>query len=254
MWVDGIVTTILHLYWYLIQVCVGDCVQINDRLFIGRSIQKIFKQGIKPKKFQTDTGSELKQKLFKHSSKMRIFRKLFITNFETIVTPPTAKLKFNVNFVNDTLNWKQVYSLPYRVASDTKTPEFQYKLLNRCLVTNTSWICKLSIIIPSPARSLCGESDESLEHLFLSCHYTKNFWSEIKKWLVDRKVKIEIFQTKIYRLVLLDERTRYLWIIFYYWQNKIYNLVNRTNILPPLEFLFPKYCFLDRDNDRLVKQ
>ena len=111
-----------------------------------------------------------------------------------IVTPPTAKLKFDAHFVNDTLNWKKIYSLPYRVALDTKTREFQYKLLNRCLVTNT-FLCKIGII-PSPACSLCGESDESLEHLFLSCHYTKNFWSEVIKWLVDHKVKIENLSDK----------------------------------------------------------
>ena len=46
-------------------------------------------------------------------------------------------------------------------------------------------------IIPSPASSFCGESDESLEHFFLSSHYTKNFWSEVIEWLVDHKVKIE---------------------------------------------------------------
>ena len=51
-----------------------------------------------------------------------------------IVTPPSAKLKFNAHFVNDTLNWKKKCRLPYRVALDTKTCEFQYKLLNRCLV------------------------------------------------------------------------------------------------------------------------
>ena len=89
---------------------------------------------------------------------------------------------------------KKIYSLPYRVALDTKTREFQYKLLNRCLVTNT-FLCKIGII-PSPACSLCGESDESLEHLFLSCHYTKNFWSEVIKWLVDHKVKIENLSDK----------------------------------------------------------
>ena len=52
-----------------------------------------------------------------------------------IVTPPTAKLKFNAHFVNDALNWKKNYSLPYHIALDTKTGEFQYKLLNRCLST-----------------------------------------------------------------------------------------------------------------------
>ena len=113
---------------------------------------------------------------------------------DRIVTPPTAKLKFDANFVNDTLNWKKTYSLPYRVALDTKTREFQYKLLNRCLVTNT-FLCKIGMI-PSPAWSLCGKSDESLEHLFLSCHYTKNFLSEVIKWLVDHKVKIENLSDK----------------------------------------------------------
>ena len=136
-----------------------------------------------------------------------------------IVTPPTAKLKFNAHFVNDTWNWKKIYSLPYCVAVDTKTREFQYKLLNRCLVTNT-FLCKIGII-PSPACSLCGESDESLEHLFLSCHYTKNFWSEVIKWLVDHKVKIENLSDKDIVFGILDVRTRYLWIIFYYWQNNI---------------------------------
>ena len=89
---------------------------------------------------------------------------------------------------------KKIYSLPYHVALDTKTREFQYKLLKRGLVTNT-FLCKIGIIL-SPACSLCGESDESLEHLFLSCHYTQNFWSGVKKWLVDHKVKIECLSDK----------------------------------------------------------
>ena len=95
-----------------------------------------------------------------------------------IVTPPTTKLKFNAHFLKDTLYWKKIQRLV-----------LQYVLLIRCLVRNT-FLCKIGII-PSPAYSLCGESDESLEHLFLSCHYTKNFSSEVIKWLVDHKVKIE---------------------------------------------------------------
>ena len=49
---------------------------------------------------------------------------------------------------------------------------FSIKLLNRCLVTN-AFLCKIGI--PHPACSLCGESDESLKHIFLSCYYCKNF-------------------------------------------------------------------------------
>ena len=49
-----------------------------------------------------------------------------------IITPPTAQLNFNTHFVN-VLEWKEIYSLPFRTSLDTKSREFQYKLLNRCL-------------------------------------------------------------------------------------------------------------------------
>ena len=61
-------------------------------------------------------------------------------------------------------------------------------------MTNT-FLCKIGVI-PSPACSLCGESDESLKHLFLSCHYTKNFWAEAIKCLVDHEVKLENLSDK----------------------------------------------------------
>ena len=80
-----------------------------------------------------------------------------------MVTSPTAQLNFNAYFVYDT-NAKKIYSSPYRVALDTKTREFQYKVLNRCLVTN-AFLCKIGII-PSPACSLCGESENPSSILF----------------------------------------------------------------------------------------
>ena len=73
-----------------------------------------------------------------------------------MVTSPTAQINFNAYFVYDTYA-KKNYSSPYRVALDTKTREFQCKVLNRCLVTN-AFLCKIGII-PSPACSLCGESE-----------------------------------------------------------------------------------------------
>ena len=71
---------------------------------------------------------------------------------DRIITPPTAQFKYNDLFENDVLHWKQ-YSLPHQVALDTKLREFQYKLLNRCLATN-SFLCKIGIL-SSPACSLC---------------------------------------------------------------------------------------------------
>ena len=55
----------------------------------------------------------------------------------TIITPPTAQLKFNAKLV-DVLEWKEIYRMqyPFRATLDTKSNEFQYKLLGRCLLSN----------------------------------------------------------------------------------------------------------------------
>ena len=96
------------------------------------------------------------------------------------ITPPTAQLKFNTKFVDDVLEWKEIYSLPFRATLDTKSREFQYKLLNRCLVTN-AFLFKVGLA-STAACSFCGDMDESLEHIITSCHYSKNFWAEVIKW------------------------------------------------------------------------
>ena len=57
-----------------------------------------------------------------------------------------------------------------------------------------------------------------------------------------RKIKVRrSYKDILFGIIgCLDVRMRYLWIIFYYWQNNIYTLVDRTNILPPSEFFIPK--------------
>ena len=105
-----------------------------------------------------------------------------------IITPPTAQLKFNAKFVDDVLEWKEIYSLPFRAALDTKSREFQYKLLNRCLATNT-FLFKVGLA-STPACSFCGEMDEALGHLVTSCNHSKNFWAEVIKWFDKQGIKI----------------------------------------------------------------
>ena len=78
-------------------------------------------------------------------------------------TPPTAQLKFNTKFVDDVLEWKEIYSLPFRATLDTKSREFQCKLLNRCLVTN-AFLFKVELA-STPACSFCGEIFEEVRTL-----------------------------------------------------------------------------------------
>ena len=133
---------------------------------------------------------------------------------------------------------KKIYSLPYRVALDTKTFESQYKLLNRCLVTN-AFLRKIGFI-PSPAFSLCGESDESLEHLFFPCHYTKNFYAEDIKWLDDHKVKNENLSDKYIMFGIIRCENEIFVNHILLMENNTYTPVDRTNLHLPLEFLIPK--------------
>ena len=118
------------------------------------------------------------------------------------ITPPTAQLKYNAQFVSDELDWKRIYSLPHRVALDTKSREFQYKLLNRCLAMN-ALLSKIGII-PSSACTFCGEADESLEHIFATCHYTKKFWAEVIKWVGNLDIEIEPLSNKNVMFGIMD--------------------------------------------------
>ena len=49
---------------------------------------------------------------------------------------PTAQSRFNEMLPNYELVWNKIYSLPFQVALDTYTRDFQYKILNRILFTN----------------------------------------------------------------------------------------------------------------------
>ena len=42
---------------------------------------------------------------------------------DRIITLPTAQLNINARFINDILEWKEIYTLPFRVALDTKLHE-----------------------------------------------------------------------------------------------------------------------------------
>ena len=130
--------------------------------------------------------------------------------------------------------------MPYRVAVDTKTREFQYKLLNRCLVTNTLSFAKVVLYhlqrVPYVVNRMNPANIFSCLVIILRISGLR-----LQNSLLIIRSRLKIFQTKIYCLVLLDVRTRFLWIVFYCWQTiSILLYTEQNNILPSLEFLIPK--------------
>ena len=78
------------------------------------------------------------------------------------------------SFQSVDLNWQEIYNLPFKVLIDSNSREFQYKILNRFLTTN-SFLYKIGLIA-SPLCTFCGLESESLEHLLISCPFTNMFW------------------------------------------------------------------------------
>ena len=100
---------------------------------------------------------------------------------EKIKIAPTAESKYEEIFSAHDLRWEQFYLLPRKATLDSKTREFQYKLLHRIIYTNKI-LYKMGLV-PSPMCSFCGNMEESLEHLFIYCDISKHFWSSLTEWL-----------------------------------------------------------------------
>ena len=91
------------------------------------------------------------------------------SKYETI---PTAQVRYMKQYPNECLEWQEIYNLPFKVLLDTKSREFQYKILNRYLTTN-SFLYKIRLTA-SPLCTFCGLESESLEHLFTACSFTRS--------------------------------------------------------------------------------
>ena len=113
------------------------------------------------------------------TSSKSIYRSLVQSKFK----PPTSKQYFTGRFdiPGDVDSWKNIYSLPRKVTLDTKTRIFQDKILNNILYLNYQMFNMK--IVSSPFCSFCGESSETVGHLFLRCRYASKLWIEVKEWL-----------------------------------------------------------------------
>ena len=144
-------------------------------------------------------------------------KSIYSTLVKRIQISPTAQSKFNSLYnIFGITDWKNIYQLPGQVTVDTRTRVFQYKIINRILYTNKT-LYKMDLV-PSPMCTFCGDHEETLEHLLVSCAYTKIFWLSVISWLITYNMKID----------KLDEVT----ILFGIFDNNIENcLLNHLIIL-----------------------
>ena len=100
-------------------------------------------------------------------------------------TVPSAQNQIKLKFPDLSLEWKEIHSLPFTVTHDTKTWEFQYKLLNNIVFTNEK-LFRFKMF-DSPLCAFCQTEVESPEHVFFHYNATKSFW-QLLSWISDQKV------------------------------------------------------------------
>ena len=73
-------------------------------------------------------------------------KKIYNLLISKISKPPTAKKKLENQYASETssLDWETIYTLPFKCALDTKSREFQYKILNQILPLLTPSFSKLA--------------------------------------------------------------------------------------------------------------
>ena len=89
---------------------------------------------------------------------------------------PICSLKLKNFFKLTDQECSKLYELPFKVTLDTKLRWLQYRILHGILVTN-SWLCKVGIK-DSGKCTYCNQ-DESIVHLYSSCHVINMFWDNI---------------------------------------------------------------------------
>ena len=127
-------------------------------------------------------------------------KKIYNILVSKISISPSAKKKFEDSYASteQALDWKRIYSNAFKCAIDTKTREFQYKILNRILPLN-DFLFKIGKS-NSPLCSFCQSSEENMSHFFFHCPLVANFWQSVKHLLggyglIEREVILGITDT-----------------------------------------------------------
>ena len=74
-----------------------------------------------------------------------------------------------------------LYNYSIKGIKKVKLADFQYKINNKILVTN-SFLFKIKKI-NNKGCSYCNEHSETMEHLFLNCTKVIDFWNSLQDWL-----------------------------------------------------------------------
>jgi hypothetical protein len=102
-----------------------------------------------------------------------------LKNLSDVQAKPAGQLKWEneLNIPGD--SFKIIFKLAFSCCSFTKYQSFQYKIIHRIIACN-HWLFKMKIHL----TGLCSfcDKDDTLQHHFIHCTQTLNFWKSLYNW------------------------------------------------------------------------
>lgn len=159
------------------------------------------------------------RQLIKVKKGSRVFYDMFVNVKEFV-----QQNKWQVEMGNiGEKEWQNYFSTIQRL-NEVKLRDFQYKINNKILVTN-SFLFKINKI-DNEMCSYCQEQPEKIHHLFLRCPKIRTFYTDLQSWLKSA-ISIEISLSEREILFAYNgkndlENYIYVLIKYFIYQNKFF--------------------------------
>jgi len=110
--------------------------------------------------------------------------KYFYDAFVLLKNRKQTKNKWQDKFEICDEDWKGLCRLNFKFSIDIKYRWFQYRINQNRIATNRLLV-KLNIK-DNDLCSICKTVSETTYHIFVECHFSEQFWNDIKTWVKDK--------------------------------------------------------------------
>ncbi|KAH3798106.1 hypothetical protein DPMN_151696 [Dreissena polymorpha] len=113
-----------------------------------------------------------------------------INTNNTSCTHSKTHNKWQVLFGEHELNWKHIFTMPYKATIESTLRNFQYIYIHRIIATNKYLFkCKLS---NSNLCDFCSEKIETIEHLFWECKHIQPIGNQLVSFLEQQQLNVKL--------------------------------------------------------------
>ena len=124
-----------------------------------------------------------------------VYKELLQLSEKREITKQQSKWQDEIN--DKCINWEKTYTEMYSVTNDFELRWFQYRLLQRFLLTNR--LLYLYKLIDKDECPDCPGISETYAHLFWHCHQAQHFWTQVKSFFgLKGDLNLRVIITGIY--------------------------------------------------------